>query len=42
MFDDKNRNLSMLYIIGENCKNEKEAVFNIVSDFAKLYNEGKI
>jgi hypothetical protein len=42
MFDGKeNSELSMFYIIGENCESEKEAVFLIVSDFAKLYNEGK-
>lgn len=43
MFDGKeNSELSMFYIIGENCESEKEAVFLIVSDFAKLYNEGKL
>ena len=42
MFDNKNRNLSMLYIIGENCETEKEAVFKIVSDFAKLYNKKEL
>ena len=30
----------MFYVIGENCESEKEAVFLISSDFAKLYNEG--
>lgn len=38
---NENPELSMYYIIGENCTSEKEAVFLIVSDFAKLYNEGK-
>jgi len=42
MFDDKNRNLSMLYIVGENCESEIEAVFKIVSDFAKLYNNKEL
>jgi hypothetical protein len=42
MFDNKNRNLSMLYIIGENCETEKEAVFKIVSDFAKFLNNKEI
>ena len=44
MFFSANENpeLSMYYIIGENCTSEKEAVFLIVSDFAKLYNEGKL
>jgi hypothetical protein len=44
MFNGVNENpdLSMYYIIGKNCISEKEAVFLIVSDFAKLYNEGKL
>jgi len=43
MFDGKkNSELSMFYIIGENCESEKEAVFLIVSDFAKLYNDKKL
>jgi hypothetical protein len=41
MFDESNRNLSILYIIGENCHSELEAVFKAISDFAKLYNENK-
>jgi len=39
---NENYELSMLYIIGENCDSEKEATFLIVSDFAKLYNEKKL
>jgi hypothetical protein len=42
MFDDKNRHLSILYIIGENCQSEKEAVFMVMSDIAKIYNEKKL
>lgn len=42
MFDNRNRNLSILYIIGENCQTEIEAVFKVVSDFAKLYNDKKL
>jgi hypothetical protein len=42
MFDNKNRNLSMLYVVGENCETEKEAVFKIVSDFAKFYNNKEL
>jgi hypothetical protein len=38
MFDEVNRNFSIYYIIGENCQSEKEAIFLVVSDFAKLYN----
>jgi hypothetical protein len=39
-FNGKNNSddLSLYYIIGENCESEKQAVFMIVSDFAKLYN----
>jgi hypothetical protein len=39
---NENYELSMLYIIGENCDSEKEATFLITSDFAKLYNEKKL
>jgi hypothetical protein len=39
---NENYELSMLYIIEENCDSEKEATFLIVSDFAKLYNEKKL
>jgi hypothetical protein len=42
MFDTSNRDLSIYYLVGENCNSEKEAVFLIVSDFAKLYNEKKL
>lgn len=42
MFGKENRDLSLLYIIGENCKNEKEAIFLIISNFAKLYNNYSI
>lgn len=42
MFDENNRNLSILYIIGENCRDEKEAVFLVISDFAKLYNNKEL
>lgn len=42
MFDDKNKDLSMLYVIGENCESEKEAVFLIISNIAKLYNKNKL
>jgi L-lysine 2,3-aminomutase len=42
MFDNKNRNLSMLYVVGENCETEKEAVFKIVSDFAKKFNNKEL
>jgi hypothetical protein len=41
MFDKENKDLSILYIIGENCQSEKEAIFLAVSDFAKLCNEKK-
>ena len=43
MYNGRNENseLSMFYIIGENCDSEKEATFLIVSDFAKLYNDFK-
>jgi hypothetical protein len=39
MFDGVNRDLSIYYIIGENCQSEKEAIFLAVSDLAKLYNK---
>jgi hypothetical protein len=39
MFDEVNRDLSIYYIIGENCQSEKDAIFLVVSDFAKLYNK---
>jgi hypothetical protein len=39
MFNDKNRHLSILYIIGENCDSEIDAVFKAISDISKLYNE---
>lgn len=42
MFDRNNRQLSIFYIIGENCDSEIEAVFKAVSDFAKLYNEKEL
>jgi hypothetical protein len=38
MTDRENHDLSIYYIIGENCQSEKEAIFLAVSDFAKLYN----
>ena len=42
MPDRDDMELSLLYIIGENCESEKEALFLIVSDIAKLYNEKKL
>jgi hypothetical protein len=39
MFDRVNLDLSIYYIIGENCQSEKEAIFLAVSDLAKLYNK---
>jgi hypothetical protein len=42
MPDRDDMELSLLYIIGENCESEKEAIFLIVSDIAKLYNEKKL
>jgi hypothetical protein len=42
MFDESNRHLSFFYIIGENCQSEKEAVFMVISDFAKLYNNKEL
>jgi hypothetical protein len=39
MFDKENRDLSIYYIIGENCQSEKEAIFLAASDLAKLYNK---
>ena len=42
MFDGVNRDLSIYYIIGENCQSEKEAIFLAVSDFAKLYNNKEL
>lgn len=42
MIDKDNTDLFIYYVIGENCSSEKEAVFLAVSDFAKLYNEGKL
>jgi hypothetical protein len=39
MFDEVNRDLSIYYIVGENCQSEKEAIFLAVSDLAKLYNK---
>jgi hypothetical protein len=38
MSDKDNMDLSIRYVIGMNCSSEIEAVFSIVSDFAKLYN----
>ena len=42
MPDRDDMELSLLYIIGENCESEKEALFLIVSGIAKLYNEKKL
>jgi hypothetical protein len=40
--DRDDMELSLLYIIGENCESEKEAIFLIVSDIAKLYNNKEL
>jgi len=42
MSDTDNMDLSIRYVIGMNCSSEIEAVFSIVSDFAKLYNNKKL
>jgi hypothetical protein len=42
MSDKDNMDLSIRYVIGMNCSSEIEAVFLIVSDFAKLYNNNKL
>lgn len=42
MYNDKNKYLSILYIIGYNCSSEQEAVFLAISDFAKLYNNKEL
>lgn len=39
MFDRENIDLSIYYVIGENCQSEKEAIFLVVSDLAKLLNK---
>ena len=36
MFDHRNRDLSILYTIGYNCKTYKEGIFFAVSDIAKV------